>query len=77
MAVIIKSVMQQWRPAMRYYIHAVERETGNILEDRLYNLDLFEIEAQRLEEMGFVDIRLEERWSSLDEMYESLGTDDE
>lgn len=62
---------------MRYYIHAVERETGNILEDELYDPELFEIEAQRLEDMGYYDIHLEERWSSLDEMYESLRTDDE
>ena len=57
---------------MRYFATAIETETGCSFEQEVSGNEEYNKLKNELENEGYSRIRLDERWSDLNEMYDSL-----
>jgi len=57
---------------MRYFLQAVETETGLPFEQELKDQTQYEQLKRQLQAEGYSDFALDERWSDLAEMYSTL-----
>ncbi len=58
---------------MRYFVTAIETETGYSFEQEVSGNDEYNRLKTELENEGYSQIQLNERWTDLNEMYASLN----